>query len=130
MRFDATVPIANGVTDPDPLTTPASVPSARVVAVNSRANPEDRAVTKGLLLALAGTGTETVTLEIYALDEATEDLAVASRTYYLVATGQVVTHGQLLQVTTNVPPGGRFYFRQTAETVAADRELKIAAVDR
>lgn len=130
MKFDATIPIVNGSSDPDPLTSPGLVPDDKVVAINSQAPPTDRGVTKGLLLALAGTGSEQVTLDIFALDEATQDLPKANRTYYRFATGVIVIHGRITEVTVGMPPGGRLYFRQTAETVIADRVMKIAAVDR
>jgi hypothetical protein len=127
MRFPHSVTIPNGASDANPDTNPGDVLAARLATPEPRGPSRDGGATQRLLLALDGAVAETVTLSIYALDEATLTSGVAAdRRFYLIAAGVVVTAKQLAAVTGPVPNGGQMYFRVTTETIAADRTLKIA----
>lgn len=126
MKFDARMTIVNATTDANPISAPGSVLDAKVIG--SPVTPlMGGSVIKRILLGLEGVTTETVTLSLYALDDNLFHSAVkADWKYHLIAAAVVVTNGELAEVTAKVPPGGLVYFRVTAETVAANRELVVA----
>src|SRR5690606_12403503 len=92
-----------------------------------------------LLVGLDGSGAETVTIELYAVDEATLGLPLAQRRYHRMLFGvngkggggggdttAVLANGRL-EVLGPTIARGLIYVRVTAETIAADRKLHLAS---
>jgi hypothetical protein len=123
MQFEASVLMTKGATDPDPVTTPATVPDDRVLRFPYSFGP--RGLAKRLLLALECVS-GTVTLDVYTMDDSTFELAKASRKYYKFAAAQTITKGVLSEITAAVPPAGVVYFRITGDTMGADGSLKVS----
>lgn len=141
MRWKYRLPVPNGASDPDPLTSPATVPAARVVRLPSHADPGDGGLINALLLTLDGAVGETVTVEFYAIDDDTlpsDGIPVASTKFAKFENAVVISHGSIRElspdsddaISEQVPPGGFIYARITAESVAADRELLMTPVHR
>jgi hypothetical protein len=141
MQWRYRIAAPNGATDPDPLVTPATVPPARIVRLPSHSDPGDGGLTNALLLALDGVVGETITVDLYAIEDGTlptDGIPVASTKFYRFATGIVVAHHVIRElapesddaVAEQVPPGGFIYVRITADTIAADREIVLTPVSR
>jgi hypothetical protein len=133
MRFQAHVTVSNGLAGPDPVATPDLVPDALLSSVPDRRAYADASTTRGFLALDAPAG-ETVTVSLYALDEATvptdrppTGTELAARRFYLLAAAQVVTAGSLLALT-GAPPGGTIYVRPTADTLTGSGTLLIAVL--
>jgi hypothetical protein len=125
MKFIGSAPVTNGGTNPNPLSSPGSVPDANVVAKYGHGAANEDAPTNALVLSFqADGGSGTTTVSVWALDDATASLAVASRQYHLVQSGIVVTHGTLVAVTGPTPRSGPFYIQQTAGVAAGS--VKVA----
>ena len=132
MIFDLSLPIVNGETDPDPVTTPL-LDVAALLRVGRLAGDVDNNKANALLLGLEGVAAETVTVSLYAIDDKTlpdDGVPIATTKYYLIAAGVVVTAHVLSEVTAAVPLRGFIYARMTADGVAADRQLKLSLVNR
>lgn len=127
MEFHATGSFEQGVSDVDPVAAPATVLSEHILWPRRDA-PKDPTT---LYLALLGTGSETVTLTLYLLIEngkpdATKADYIASGTrWFQFATGQVVTNGTILKITSGIPAGGVIYARRTADAITAGQTRKL-----
>lgn len=129
MRFLGNIPVVNGSTDPSPIANPAQVSTEKIANVGYRVDGSDSPPTT-LRLVLEGAAAETATVEIYAIEDLTlynaeGKLTPATASYALVTVAVVLTANVISTV--NVPSGGPFYFRVTAETVAADRRIKVGS---
>lgn len=129
MIFQGSSQIVQGVADVDPVAAPATIEIAHVI------RPKDEpAVVSRLMLALIGTGVETVTLDLYfdIADQGAigQTFARADKRWFQFATAQVITNGTLLEITSGLPNGGTIYTRRTADTIAASqtRNLMMAWV--
>lgn len=129
MDFHATGQFEQGVSDVDPVAAPATVLAAHMLLPDRQA-PKDP---NRLYLALLGTGTETVTLDLYFLYENGKptakkaDYQTTSARWYKFAESVVVTNGELLTLSANIPPGGMIYARRTADTITAGQTRTLAA---
>lgn len=129
MKFIGSVPVTNGGTNPDPVTDPADVLAANLIGHDGH-GPLRTGTTQRLLLGFQGTGAATTTtVELWALDEATNPAggALADRRFYRIATGVVLTHLILTEVAATVPARGPYYVRQTAGAVAGT--VRVAVQD-
>lgn len=130
MRFHATAKFEQGVADIDPVAAPATILTTHVLWPEKTA-PKDPAT---LYLALLGTGSETVTLDLYLLVEngkagtKISDYVTTTARWFQFATGQVITNGTLTKITSGIPAGGVIYARRTADaiTTAQTRPLVMA----
>jgi len=117
MKFLAgAAPVTNAGTNPDPFTSPATVPDSNLIGHDGM-GPHRVGTTQRLLLGFEGSapGT-TTTVSIYVLDEdSVQPVTVpADRKFYLIEAGIVLTHQTLYEVDGPVPARGQFYIRQTA----------------
>ena len=94
---------------------------------------------KRILLAMDGTSAETVTLDLWAVDDATDEIqripqpdspVTTNRVWYRFATGVVVTGTRITEVTAAVPAGGLVYAQRTADAIVAleTRTLKATCL--
>jgi len=131
MRYQASGQYAQGVSDVDPVAAPATLlPGHFLIPHTNTDNPA------ALWLILDGAAGETLTLSLYYVIEdrfpsgnaATYTTATAK--WFQFATGQVITVGTPLAITTGLPNGGIIYGRRTADTIGAGltRNLLMAWV--
>ncbi len=84
-----------------------------------------------LWLALAGTGSESVTLSLYFLLDETDfklprtKYINSDHRWFQFATGVVVTNGTLQQVTSGIPAGGVVYARRTADSITGGQTRNL-----
>lgn len=134
MRFDATLNIVNGAAMPDPVAAPASVTFAQLADLR-RVVQGSGQLPKRILLALDAPAAESVTVELWALQEPpavigvsdAEVVAPADRVFHRFATGIACAGHALVEVATACPPGGIVYVRRTADTLTVPRNISIAA---
>jgi hypothetical protein len=129
MKFDAAGRYLEGEADVDPVAAPATVKADHILNPKSGVMDDPAA----LHLVLAGTGSETVTLDLYML---VEDLGFPSSVSAYINTntrwvrfaqGIVVTNGIPTILTENIPSGGVIYARRTADTITASQERALLA---
>jgi hypothetical protein len=129
MRFQDTGAYIEGTADVDPVAAPATIQTDHFFSFG-------KSVTKTptkLILSLVGAGSETVTVDVYALYEhldenaTADDYKVAATRWYRFATGQVVTNGTLAVITSGLPAGGHLYIRRTADTITTGQTRKLSA---
>lgn len=137
MRFNSTVPIINGATDPSPISSPGTVPANKLTYIPPRPQTDVDEMTKTGQASFSAPAGETVTVSLWAIDDsslpqspnpATIDFTpaqIATLRFYLIAAGVVVTANTLVNLASLA--GGYIYVQQTAESVAADRILQISA---
>jgi hypothetical protein len=131
MHIDVKRTITNGVTDPDPIANPELVVGALVTHIKTRQVSAD-ILAERMMFALDAPVAETLTVSVYALDQAKEPGANA--VWYIVATGETVTGRTLSFV--DVPPtnsqsfkaGSAIYVRVTTNNLTVPRVLGLAAV--
>jgi hypothetical protein len=119
--------------DPDPATAPATLPPDSLFRLPDQV-PGDGEPNALLLWLEAGTATEALTVEIWALDEETAPRGTdgtipkpdASQRWALLNAAVVVTY-PTAQVLLNKPYKGVLYVRQTVSTLTAATALKICA---
>jgi hypothetical protein len=127
MLFHATAEYAQGVSDVDPVAAPATILSDHVLWPKRNA-PRDPTT---LYLNLLGAGAETLTLSLYFLVESGKmdvtigDYINTGTIWIPFATGQVITNGTLLKITSGIPAGGIIYGRRTADTITASQTRKL-----
>ncbi len=128
MRFQASGSYLAAEADVDPVTTPQSILEKHLLKFerSAREDPDK------LQLALLGTSTEDVTLDLYTLVE--DRLAIDSDRYISstkrwirFATGTIVTNGSITEVTTALPAGGVVYARRTADTITGGQTRVLVA---
>lgn len=132
MKVASSITITPGVTGPDPVSNPEDVPEGALLRVPERRSPFDTPV-MAVYLALAAAAGETVTVEVWALDEGTAGLPLADRRFYRTHTGLVLTAHQLAVLSVypaawSPMPSGPLYIRQTADTLAAAATLGAVPV--
>jgi len=128
MRWDHRLDVINGAAaDADPITAPQSVNQDHLFRLNER-EPASDAVSKRLIVGLYGLAAESITFEIWARDSEDDDPDVkpADQRWILVMPSTVLGGGDTVQTLPTTAAqgfvgGGTFYFRVTAEAVAADR---------
>jgi hypothetical protein len=128
MRFEAGGKYTQGVTDPDPVTAPESILEEHILVFgeDAREDPDK------IILALLGTSTESVTLDLYTLIEDrggldTDKYIGSDKRWFKFATGVVVTNGTLAEVTSGLPAGGVVYARRTADTITSTQTRNLLA---
>lgn len=143
MRFDERFTIAAGVTHPDPLASPATVPMAQVKQIRKREN--NQAVSSNrLILALLGENAESLSIVVWSLDDATDDenwRPSADDHWVRVATFPGLQGGEARQTAPSLSSdafvggggrgaagihfqdGGRFYFQVAQNNLTAEREF-------
>lgn len=131
MRFQASGQYTQGVADVDPVAAPTTLIAGHMLIPNyEKENPT------ALWLILDGAAGETLTLSLYYVIEDRFPVGTAatyttsSSKWFQFATGQVVTVGNPLQITSGIPNGGIIYGRRTADTItsAQTRNLLMAWV--
>lgn len=129
MRFQATGTYIQGTADVDPVAAPETIQTNHFFGFGRHTTTSP---TK-LILALAGTGSETVTVDVYTLLEHLDESAVPTdykavgTRWYQFATGQVVTNGALTVITSALPAGGSIYIRRTADAITSSQTRKLSA---
>lgn len=133
MRFEAAGTYVNGVADIDPEAAPATAITTHILGLRRR-QPDSDIEGRRILLALDAPSGETLTLELWALDDATDPPPdtdspnLAGRRWYRFATAVVATGARIVEVTAIIPPGGTVYARRTADTLTAPRRLLASCV--
>lgn len=140
MRYQFTVPVANGQTDPDPVGAgAANVPAPNVALLTAALNrPEATRPPNALALFYAGDPTDTLDVEVWTLDLDSRPALLQLTTpepFKPLATDQ---WGLLVAATTvagntvvplaDIPCQGPLYLRVTTATLAADVGLRGACV--
>jgi hypothetical protein len=146
VRFDHRITVANAgfAADPDPIATPGNVPVAdvnRVFPLPANNPPTAGAsgseagtpqANRRLVIGLEAGAGETVTLTVYARNDATENLPAASQRWHIVMPSTTVTVGRLYQTRDQEANevfvgGGMFYARVTAQTLAGSGAVVFRA---
>jgi hypothetical protein len=134
MRFEASGRYVNGVADVDPIAAPATVSPEHILSLLRRQNDCD-VDGRRILLILEAPAAETLTVELWALDDATDppvfgDVAeLSTRRWYLFTPAPIVVTGsRMIEVTAIVPAGGKVFARRTADTLTTTRVLKASCV--
>lgn len=130
MRFQSSGQFEQGVSDVNPVATPATILPGHVLPLpeGSFGDPAS-----ALWLALLGVSAESLTLSLYFLIDETEyadpasKFISASHRWLEFATGVVVTNGTLQTVSANIPAGGVVYARRTADTITAAQTRNLVA---
>lgn len=129
MKWDHRITIVNGATDADPIAAPQNVPNEKIIELRKR--EPNTSISNRLIMGLHAPTLETVDISVYALDDDDIDAAPVDRRWNLVFSGTVagggVLQSDLATGAVGFVGGGLFYFRVTAETVAADRQLVVRA---
>lgn len=141
MKLSANVKVEEGALGVDPIAVPGEVPDRQIMRFSERANISDRQCRRLLFTMDAPVG-ETVTVDLFALDEGTipnriegrqlTDALKAKRRFHRFHTGLIITSGEVaVSQEPAGPPGGPVYMRVTAETIAASqaREIRGACAD-
>lgn len=136
MRFQASLPWATGDTGVDPIANPGDVPPDQILTVPSAASQSGLGGRLAVALESGAPG-ETVTFDLYAVDEATLPkpdsaepflpAALARRRFYRVATAIVATDGVLILAGT-FPLVGPFYASVSADTLGSTGVLLFGAL--
>lgn len=133
MRFEGSMQVTQNVAGADPIADPELVKTNQLLLLNAR-QPSSDVWGKRILLALEGAAGETVTCELWALDEETapnsnadSPTGIEDRKFYRFATGLVLTANIMAEVTAACPPGGTVYLRRTADTIAASQTRTVHA---
>jgi len=136
MRFEHRRLITGGASpDPDPRVDPGGVPDTALSRASLNLRASDT-ILKRILFAAEGTTGQSVSVDVYALDDQDLDrqagfperptqAAKAARRWYLVAAGLTVNVGELSELLTVIPTAGTVYFR-VAGAPAADATLLAA----
>lgn len=128
MRLQSFGTFEQGVADVDPVAAPLTILTNHFYSFKKTIT---RVPTK-LILALLGSGSETLTVSLYALAEHLDEEALpsnyvaAATRWYSFATGVVVTNGALQTVTSGLPAGGTIYARRTADTIGTGLTRQLA----
>lgn len=141
MRFNAaTGTIATGTVGPDPVANPELVPDVLLLRLPLRRPMVDTPVETLMLTLANATAGDTITGELWLLDEATAQNDAAddpsaspgARRFYRVQTGVVLTANRIVPVvpfTNPMPlPGGVWYFRPTADTLTTSGQVRAVCV--
>lgn len=134
MLFQAALSYVNATAMPDPVAAPATVPVEAVLGLPTRPPYGDRV--SATLVALDAPAAESVTLDVFVLDERTapdpnanEPVTAAilgARRFYRIATGVAVAGGSAVALA--VPVGGPVYLRRTADTLTTARTLRVGVI--
>jgi len=121
MKFQATMLAPQGAIGPDPIATPQDVTEAMLLRLPERRAAMDVPLLASYLALDAAAG-ETVTFDVWCLDEETERAGLAARKFYLYRTGVVLTAGRIALLSPTATlwapiPMGTLYLRQTADTL-------------
>lgn len=135
MKLEAAAQYTAGIADGDPAAEPQALDPKHYLTLARRQGDAD-INGRRLLLVLDAPATEAVTLELWAVDDATipnsnaDSPNVQTYRWYLFASAVVVTGRTVTEVTAKVPPGGLVYGRRTADTIGATltRTLKATCV--
>ena len=133
MLFPAVASVSPGLIGPDPVASPGDVPAELLLRLPS-IMPGTSVSPVSAHLVLDAPAAETVTVDLYVLDEATDvdqtqddpTAALAARRFYLWASGTTLTGGTVTAITS---PGaaavlGSVYVCPTADTLTADRAIR------
>jgi len=124
MKFAKQIRVTNGVAGPDPIANPEDAVGPAVVELRSR-RPDADVPYGGIAFALDGPAGETVTLDLFLLNEKTEPGPDAE--WHRFQTAVVVTARELQQVT--APDGvGKVFVRVTGDTLTAARSLYVQPI--
>lgn len=131
MRFDASRALLSATpVDPDPATSPGLVTDAAILQLRTR-QPETDVPGRRILLGLdSANAPDTVTVELWALDEQTLGGDPADRRFYLFGAATPVAAGALVEVATAVPNIGAsanpVFARLTVVSVTTSAILRAA----
>lgn len=140
MQFHRKRSLAAGqAADPDPVASPGTIPEAALVDIPLTLRNSDT-VPGRLIFAAEGTAAQTISVEVWTLDDKRRNLATlppqltqaekADRVFFLATAAPiVVTVGELVELPlTDVMPGpGTIYVRVTTAPAAASAILVAAA---
>ena len=134
MLFEATAQFVNAEADANPGTNPADIFQKHVLSTSRRQADSD-VLGKRLLLVLEAPVAETLTLDLWAIDDATDQdgqndapSGPSTRRWYRFATAVVVTGTRITEVTAACPAGGKIYAQRTADALTVPRILKASCV--
>jgi hypothetical protein len=128
MRFHTSGQFVAGQVDVDPLTGPENILSGHILSLPEA---DFSKPATALWLALAGTGSEALTLTLYfLLDETDYKLSrskyiSADHRWFQFASGVVVTNGTLQTVTSGIPAGGVIYARRTTDSITGGQTRNL-----
>lgn len=120
MIFDKKIDLTGSVTDPDPLSSPATVPDDRIFTLPFRA-AEVNNVNNRVIVGVTTTGSGTVlSFELYDVDEDSITNDKADWEWHLVFSGTSLSSGDLVQsLLSNANQafsgGGKYYLRCTTD---------------
>jgi hypothetical protein len=133
MFFPAVASSSPGLVGPDPVASPGDVPSELLLRLPA-IMPGTSVSPVSAHLVLDAPAAESVTVDLYVLDEATDvdqtqddpTAALASRRFYLWDSAVTLTGGTVTAITVAGVAAvlGSVYVRPTADTLAADRTIR------
>lgn len=133
MKYQTSGKYTQGASDPDPSTNPGTISEDHVL----RLPQLDKAPT-ALYMALIGSGSETLTLDLFSLVDETDavpdpdDLSTSkyvqsAHKWVEFASGVLVVNGKLEIHTSDLPKGGVIYAQQKTDTIAANQTRVLVA---
>jgi hypothetical protein len=135
MKFDRRFEITGSVTDPDPLSSPSTVPDARVFTLPIRA-AQVESVNQRVLVGVTITGSgSSLSFELYDVDEDTlvdatgSPAAKSAWQWHLILSGSTLSNGEITQSdltdsTNGFVGGGRYYLRVTTDYTTTTFKVK------
>lgn len=132
MLFPAVSTVESGATGPDPVTNPGDVPDA-LLARLGRQYPQSQPTVVPAWLVLDAPAAETVTADVWVLDDGTDidpgaddpTAGLAARKFYLLESAVTLTGGELYLLASGTPlAAGTLYLRVTADTLTATRIVR------
>lgn len=134
MRFPIVIPIASTTTGADPASSPSTVDERFFAHLTAKPYPSGEAFTNKVFLALDAPTGETVTVDLWAVDESTlpgPEVVVTStilglRKFYQVASAVLITAKQVQELSQRIAPGAILYVRVTANTLTGNGKVLMA----
>jgi hypothetical protein len=134
MRFPIRIPVTHAVTGANPVTNPGDVDPNLVVRLPFKPYPNGEQFVNRIIITLAATAAETVTVDLWAVDEDTMPkpdqnivpAVLAARRFYLIASGIILTAPALQERTQLIAPGAVLYVRPTADTMVSTGTVLIS----
>lgn len=134
MRFPIQIPVQSTTTGANPASNPGDVDANFFAHLTTKPYPSGEAFTNKIFLALDAPTTETVTVDLWAVDEATlpgpEVVAtpaiLAARKFYQVASAVIITAKTVQELSQRIAPGAILYVRVTGNTLTGSGKVIMA----
>lgn len=133
MRFPIRIPVTHNVTGANPVSSPATVDPNLIAQLPTKPYPNGEQFTARIMLSLEAAAAETVTVDLWAVDESTmprpgniTPATLALRKFHLISSGIILVAYTLQERSQLIAPGALLYVRPTADTLATTGTVLIS----